>query len=348
MPAILDLSWYNVHRMAHGALDLSLTEDHDLDVSLLEQIESDSIEMAERAGRVLRDHFRQPMEVKFKGEGKTDPVTAADGVSEQYLKTAIADRYPGHNIVSEEGGVSGKTASPFVWVLDPLDGTANFMNGFPFFAVSIGVLWKTQPVVGAIYVPVSHNGAPGVYHARLRGGAYLDSERIDATVVPSGRPLSAMPPGGFHLSGRSKRVPHEVRNTGSIAVELALTSSGVFRYVFFGRPRIWDVAAGVLLVKEAGGTVFGRQGKGRGWLPLDRFQPHPKTNETLLEQLQKWSGPVIAGAPRDAEMVIKDLKTASFRFQLPRSLRRRLGRGKKAPQNTRDRENPAQPESREH
>lgn len=275
-----------------------------IDVSLLEEIEAHTINIAQQAGQILLEQFRKPLDVQFKDKKKRDPVTAADYRSEEYLKRAIREKFPRHSIISEEGGAQGESDSPCVWVLDPLDGTSNFMNGLPLFAVSIGVLWKRQPVVGSIYVPVSHRAAEGVYHACLGRGAFLDSERIEVAQKPLGRPLSEIPAqfgSRFRLSGKSRKEPHEVRNLGSIALELAMAACGVFQYALFSRPRIWDVAAGVLLVKEAGGLAFTRS-RGRNWLPLERFQPEQNNGPEVWENLRRWSSPLVVGAP-DAAMI---------------------------------------------
>ena len=113
-----------------------------IDISLLEEIEAHAVSIAREAGQIILEHFCKPLEVHFKGKERTDPVTTADHRSEEFLKIGIREKFPQHGILSEEGGVLSKSDSPFVWVLDPLDGTSNFMNGLPLFAVSIGVLWK--------------------------------------------------------------------------------------------------------------------------------------------------------------------------------------------------------------
>ncbi|OGO31211.1 MAG: hypothetical protein A2Z29_09215 [Chloroflexi bacterium RBG_16_56_11] len=282
-----------------------------VDTSPLEEIEAYAVDIAREAGQILLEHFRKPLEVQFKGKHNRDPVTIADGRSEEYLKKAIKQKFPRHSILSEEGGVHYESDSPFVWVLDPLDGTSNFMNGLPLFAVSVGVLWQGQPAVGSIYVPVSHRANPGVYHARQGNGAYLDGEKIEAARTTSGRPLSEIPPrftGGLRLSGQSRKEPHEARNLGSIAVELALTACGVFQYALFGRPKIWDVAAGVMIVKEAGGLAFARPKRGNDWLPLERFQPAQKNDSKALDNLRDWSAPLVVGASDVARQVVKDIR----------------------------------------
>ena len=282
-----------------------------IDISLLEEIEAHAIYSAREAGQILLKHFSQPLEVQFKDKKRGDPVTTADRLSEEFLASTIREKFPQHGILSEEGGALYKSDSPFVWVLDPLDGTSNFMNGLPLFAISIGVLWKGQPVAGSIYVPVSHRATAGVYHACLGKGAHLNGEKIEVAREPSGRPLSEIPShfgSQFRLSGESRREPLEVRNLGSIALELAMTAGGVFQFALFGSPKLWDVAAGVLLIKEAGGLAFTRRPRERNWLPLERFQMEPDNDQGALENLRSWSSPLVVGAPDIARKVVRDIR----------------------------------------
>lgn len=281
-----------------------------LDFSLLAEIEAQAVHIAQEAGRILLEQFRKPLEVQFKGKQKSHPVTTADYRSEEYLKRVIREKFPQHGILSEEGGALYQSDSSFIWVLDPLDGTSNFMNGLPLFAVSIGVLWRNQPVVGSIYVPVSHRTTEGVYHACLGKGAFFNEERITVATEPSGRSLSEIPPQfgrQFRLSGKSRPKAHEARNLGSIALELAMTACGVFQYALFASPKLWDIAAGVLLVKEAGGLVFTCRSRGRNWLPLERFQMEKESME-ILENLRSWSSPLVVGAPDTTRKVVKDIR----------------------------------------
>lgn len=282
-----------------------------IDVSLLEEIEAHAIHIAEGAGQILLEHFRKPLEVQFKGKKGRDPVTTADRRSEEYLKKVIGEKFPRHGILSEEGGTLFESDSPFVWVLDPLDGTTNFMNGLPLFAVSVGVLWKRQPVVGSIYVPVSHQATAGVYHACLGKGAYLNGEKIEVARETAGRPLSGNPSlfgKRFRLSGLSQRKAHEARNLGSIALELALTACGVFQYSLFGSPKLWDAAAGVLLVKEAGGLAFTKRRREKNWLPLERFQLEQDNDKETVENLGSWSSPLIVGTPDTTRKVVREIR----------------------------------------
>jgi myo-inositol-1(or 4)-monophosphatase len=285
--------------------------DEKLDGSLLEEIENYAVVIAQQAGQILWEQFRKPLEIQFKDKEHADPVTSADRLSDDYLKRAIRQKFPQHNILSEEGASSSESDSPFIWVLDPLDGTANYLNGLPLFAVSIGVLWKRQPVVGSIYVPVSQRGAQGVYRARLGWGAFLNNERIGVVTQPSSRPLSEIPVQfGEHLrlAGQSRKEYPEARNLGSIALEITLAAGGVFQYAFFGGPRIWDVAAGVLLVKEAGGLSLIRLPQGKDWQKLERFQMESDNASEPLENLRRWSFPLVLGAAERTRKIVKDIR----------------------------------------
>jgi myo-inositol-1(or 4)-monophosphatase len=294
----------------------------DIDASLLEEIEACAVEIARAAGSILMEHFRQPLEVRFKGKDNTDPVTIADRRSDEYLNKAIRDKFPGHGILSEEEEASGGSDSPFTWVLDPLDGTTNFMNGLPLFASSVGVLWQTQPVAGGIYVPVSHHGTPGVYHARLGGGAYLDDEKIEVVQQPSGRPLAGNPFSlgrGFRLSGKGRKRPHESRNIGSMVLELTWAACGIFEYAVFSRPKIWDVAAAHIVIKEAGGVIMVRPKRDHRWQPLTQFRME-SWKDGKTPDLRDWSLPVIAGAPdavQHAAAQIHNRRSLSRFFRWP-------------------------------
>ncbi len=283
-----------------------------LDTAILKEIEASSVRIAREAGHILLEHFNTALEISHKDNKKTDPVTMVDHLSEEYLKKAIKEKFPEHNILSEESGISTKNDnSPFTWVLDPLDGTVNYVNNLPFFAVSIGVLWKNQPVVGSIYVPVSHKATEGVYHGYLDNGAFFNGERITVSTETPGKPLIDIPPrfgSRYHVHRKSRKELHEARNLGSIACELALTASGVFQFALFNSPKLWDVASGIVLIKEAGGVVFSYGKKSKNWKPFDKFEVEDDGNNTSLEILKGWSNPLLAGVPHTANNLAKAIR----------------------------------------
>ena len=196
------------------------------DPEVLGRIEELAIEMAVASGRILTEHFGKSIDVEFKSDDKTNPVSQADKESEEYLKSTISSRFPDHRILGEEGTDTGAVDADFLWALDPLDGTVNYLNGFPIYAVSIGVLYKGQPVAGSIWTPFSGNAEGSLYHARLGQGAFKDGERISVrrTSAPMPGKLMIMPlmfRRRFHQKAGPKAPLGEGRNLGSIAYEMA-------------------------------------------------------------------------------------------------------------------------------
>jgi myo-inositol-1(or 4)-monophosphatase len=275
------------------------------DDRLMEEIEAHAVAIARGAGGIVLEHFRGTVEIRFKGKQNRDPVTNADTESEAYLKQAINEKFPDHGIIGEEGTRDAPDAA-YTWVLDALDGTANFINGLPLFCVSVGVLRRGVPVAGAIYTPVSHLATAGVYHARTGGGAWLDDEKVEPRQA-SGRPLVGLPP-FFRLAGPSGKRPHERRSVGSIALEIVYTAAGIFQYTLFGRPRLWDVAAGAVIIREIGGLAYTRPKGSKAWQPLETFLPAPGTKDP--KPLHDWAEPFLAGAAEPTREAVRELRPA--------------------------------------
>ncbi|MGH2603431.1 MAG: inositol monophosphatase family protein, partial [Dehalococcoidia bacterium] len=122
------------------------------DAALFAEIEEAASGWAHEAGQLLLARFRTALTVEYKSKGRQDPVTEADRESERFLHQAIHARFPEHGVLGEEGAEAAQGA-PFVWVLDPLDGTTNYINGLPLWCVSVGVLWRGRPVAAAIFTP---------------------------------------------------------------------------------------------------------------------------------------------------------------------------------------------------
>ena len=150
--------------------------------------------MARDFGQMLMQYFGTNLDVQYKDEKESDPVTNVDKEVQTDLVRAISEGYPGHGVVGEEDE-DDEPAPDYVWVLDPLDGTKNFINGLPVFASSIGILHRGVPVAGAIYVPWPGSLDGLVVHARKCGGAYANDEPV--TVLdgpePEGNRLIALP-----------------------------------------------------------------------------------------------------------------------------------------------------------
>ena len=214
------------------------------DDSTLASIEDQAVRMARRAGQTLMGYFGTSLDVEFKDEGETDPVTNVDREVQADLVRAISQAYPDHGIVGEEDEDAGGGAAPdYVWVLDPLDGTKNFMNGLPVFASSIGVLHRGAPVAGAVYIPWPGEPEGVALHARKGGGTYAGSEPISLADDPEPMPsrLTTLPEsfrGAFRFDPPMRGRAGEVRVTGSIVYELAMVARGVVQYSFTGAPHL--------------------------------------------------------------------------------------------------------------
>ncbi len=281
---------------------------------LLAEIEAHAARIAAEAGALLLELYRSPIEVEYKDKQRRDPVSQADRRTEAQLRAAILDRFPDHAVLGEEGADAGSALAEYTWVLDPLDGTTNYVNGLPLFCVSVGVLRWGHPAAGAIWTPVAPDGAPGVFSARAGGGARLNGEPI-SVAGRAGRNrqlphrLAGYPgnfAGFFGLARRPGLRPGEPRTLGSIAYEAALVAAGVLQSAVFWSPKIWDIAAAVTIVREAGGAALTRTA-GR-WHELSYFRPgvDPKTGSA--RPLRDWSGPLVIGAPELAQPLVLSLR----------------------------------------
>lgn len=220
------------------------------------------IETARRAalgaGQQLLSRFGKTHSLTYKGE--TDIATEADYAAEKIIIDIILSAHPGHSILAEESGAHENTGD-VLWVVDPLDGTTNFAHGYPCFCTSIGAVVEGKTVVGVIYDPIRQE----LFEATAGGGAFLNGERLAVSSVAS--PLHALVCTGFvYDRGEALRTPLQmfekvinevqaVRRDGSAAIDLAYTACGRFDAFYELNLNAWDVAAGVLLVEEAGGRI---------------------------------------------------------------------------------------------
>ena len=307
---------------------------------VLEELDSFARHLASQAGALVMEHFLKPHQVEYKSRGRRSPVTEADRASEEYLAHAIEERYPDHAILGEESPERALKESEFLWVLDPLDGTTNFLNGMPVFAVSVGLLYQGRPTVGSIFVPYPGREGGSLFHARAGGGAYQDEEPLH--VAPAGHPGAgwiAMLPGRYSrfLSFRGAMGANhgEVRALGSICYEATLVCRGVAQYSLFTAPRLWDVAAAALLVQEAGGLVLVGRGL-RRWEPLEAF-PYPYPDgDSNGDSLTRWSCPMVMGNAAVASFVAARVRRRSLVLpRLRRWLRQRVLRRGREPQGER-------------
>lgn len=220
-------------------------------------------ETARQAGLLLKEGLSRPREIRYKGA--IDLQTEMDLASEKLILDAIRAHYPDHAILAEESGRSEETNSPYRWVVDPLDGTTNYAHGLPLFCVSIGLEKDGEPYLGAIYVPMLDE----LFWAETGQGAYLNGQKLHvSTTTELGKSLLVT---GFPYDVRVKSdnlvhfsnfllTAQAVRRLGSAATDLAWVAAG--RFDGFWEPRLgaWDMCAGTVLVREAGGRVTNYDG----------------------------------------------------------------------------------------
>lgn len=271
-----------------------------LDEKELIEVERTAVELANLAGAEIVTALGGMLSVRYKTGSEAeeiwrDPVSEIDHRVEVLIRARLADRFPGHDIIGEEIDERPGREHDFVWAIDPVDGTANFVNGFPLFAASIGVLHQGYPVAGAVWCSVSHRLRAGVYHAR-RGCELCFDDRPAATKPNPAvrRGLAGVP------SAQKKEGPWDTRTTGSAAVECAFVAAGMLRVARFENPNLWDVAGGVALVKAAGGDV--RYMAGPEWIPLERFEGSADP-ASVKPDLKTWRRPLIVGDRRSVEVM---------------------------------------------
>ncbi len=239
-----------------------------------------AVEAAREAGAILLGELDRPLSIAYKGHGQTDIVTQADRKSEAAVVSKLQTHFPKHTIVGEEGtghehfSADGVPAG-FRWYVDPLDGTTNFAHGYPCFAVSIGLAECQEPGtnvapedlrVGVVFNPVS-----GELFTAMKGeGAYLNQKRIQvsriealaSSLLATGFPQQKCTQSpNIHYYWRYTLASHGVRRDGSAALDLCAVACGRFEGFWEFGLKPWDTAAGILMVREAGGMITELDGR---------------------------------------------------------------------------------------
>ncbi len=251
-----------------------------------------AIEIGQRAGKIAIEFFRNRDSLAIESKGFQDLVSNADRETEQFVRGELQRLFPGDGIVGEEFAASAGN-SEFTWVIDPIDGTANFLRGIPFWCVALACVDRSKPVVGVIHDPLHEE----TFHGYAGNGAYLNGTPIQISSCRSVSEgifgVSSFTDGTFRSSSEIVAALAE-RNgmfhaTGSGALNLAYVACG--RFIGFSETTMmgWDCIAGLLLVAEAGGVI----------------------EEFDLDAMLKTGGSVSAFAPGIAEQLQSILGQAS-------------------------------------
>jgi myo-inositol-1(or 4)-monophosphatase len=221
-----------------------------------------AIEIAREAGALVVNYLER--RVPFETKGEFDLVTAADRASEKLIVERLRSYFPSHAILAEEGGGIAN-GSEYQWFVDPLDGTTNFAHSFPFFNVTLGLAYGGELIAGVVFDPVRQE----LFSAERGAGAYLNNRRIH--VSSAARLEDSLSSTGFpsrkrhhniniHFYHQIAMASHGVRRTGSAALDLAYVAAGRLDFFWEFGLKPWDMAAGSLLVQEAGGRVTDMRG----------------------------------------------------------------------------------------
>jgi len=233
---------------------------------MLEELTRVAIDAAKLAGDRLRNRFGDG-DLKVRAKAEHDFVTEADQESEQLILGALRDRFPEHLVLSEEIGLVGPREAEYRWVIDPLDGTSNFLKGLPIWSVSIACRDRHQTVAAAVYDPLRDD----LFSATKGLGAYLNGETLHVSqrrslsdaFLATGFPFRARGALDVYLDIFRQVFLHArgIRRCGSAALDLAYTAAGTFDGFFEFRLSSWDIAAGELLIREAGGVITDLDGE---------------------------------------------------------------------------------------
>lgn len=217
-----------------------------------------AIELAATAGHILKHYYEAGFQVEQKSTA-VDMVTQADVESEQAVVQAIRQRYPDHAVLGEEGGQQGN--ADYLWVIDPLDGTTNFVHRHPMFCVTLGLLYRGEVILGVTLDPLRDE----LFVAERNRGATLngqpihvsETQSLEAALVATGFPYDRQtnPAANMRQFGRIMPQVQGIRRSGSTALDMAYVACGRLDGYWELYTNPWDWLAGTLLVSEAGGIA---------------------------------------------------------------------------------------------
>jgi myo-inositol-1(or 4)-monophosphatase len=247
--------WYSLPHTGRPDAALFLLEKP---MSNWQQFLDTAVDAALTAGRLQRYRLASVLSVTLKGD--KDLVTEVDQESERLIVDHLLGSFPDHSIIAEEGEYPQGDAA-YRWIIDPLDGTTNYAHGFPWFCVSIGLESAGELVAGVIYSPMHDE----LFTATRGGGAFLNGQRLQVssraplknTLLGTGFPYDCAsdPANNFDNFIAFQKAARGIRRAGAAALDLASVAAGRLDGFWELKLKPWDVAAGVLLVREAGGTV---------------------------------------------------------------------------------------------
>lgn len=224
-----------------------------------------AVAASQKAGAILLKYAEAGFNIEYKNP--INLVTDADHAAEQCVIDSIQTRFPTHRFLAEERGPVEETPSPYLWIIDPLDGTTNFAHGYPAFCVSVGLEYDGRCILGVIYDPSRNE----LFTAIENGGAQLNGRSIhvsntitlDSSLLVTGFAYDIRESPRNNLDHFSKFAlkAQGIRRTGSAALDLCYVAAGRFDGFWEVRLHPWDMAAGSVIVREAGGRLTDFRGR---------------------------------------------------------------------------------------
>ena len=224
------------------------------------------INAVRKAGRGLIRDFGEVENLQVSMKGTADFVSSADVKTEKLLRQELEKARPSFGFLMEEGGTVDGSDGSHRWIIDPIDGTTNFLHGIPHFAVSVGLERDGEIIAGVVYEPVHDE----LFHAEKGGGTYINDRRLrvsarrklEESIFATGIPFKGRPGHEDFLSTVAKvmDVSAGVRRFGAASLDLAWVAAGRYEGYWESGIQAWDMAAGLILVREAGGYVSDRNG----------------------------------------------------------------------------------------
>ena len=218
-----------------------------------------ALEAGKKAGEIIRDNFHKKKLIDYKG--RINLVTNVDREAEKVVLDTIKKYYPEHNILTEETDHKQNPDQEYCWVIDPLDGTTNYVHGFPFVCVSIALQRNGKSIVGVVYNPILDE----LFHAEKGNGSFRNSEPISVSdnadfsksLLATGFPYDMLDDERNNIQYFSKLIKkcRGIRRPGAAAIDICYVACGIFDGYWELELYPWDTAAGIIILEEAGGKV---------------------------------------------------------------------------------------------
>ena len=204
------------------------------------------IKASEKASKVLIKDFGEIEKLQVSKKGPNDFVTNSDIKTEQIIIDELKKAKPNYSILSEEKGIENNKDENNTWIIDPIDGTINYLHGIPHFAISIALKSYDQIIAGLIYDPIKDE----MFYAEKNNGAYFNNQRIK--VSKKNKIEDCLFVAGSKINYDNELL---IRNSGCAALDMAYVASGRYDGYFQKNINLWDIAAGIIIVEEAGGIL---------------------------------------------------------------------------------------------